>query len=404
MKIIFLLRCNPYYYASASSNRWLTYINSLIASGVTVKLAILDGFHSEKEKKDYSKGEMTNKAKSFYTCKNAHYKSLCRKVTRLTGFFFNRERIIWNHLKRIFREEKPDFIWLSIETLKVLDIKKNTVHPRMILESSEFEDIDRPSSSLRMIKYQKYINRFYSVLPHITLFTLMTKTLCRHYEELTNHKGNIIHIPMTVDLTRFDRSQLKPADILQNLPVPYIAYCGSLSNRKDGIDILIRSFAEFHKHYPKYHLCLAGANHPDVVGQKTIIDSLGLQDYIHYIGILDQSVIPAFLCNASILALARPKSHQAEGGFPTKLGEYLATGNPVCVTKTGEIADYLRDGESAFLAEPDSVESFTDALCRVASDFKTAESVGKNGRKVAEESFNMEVHIQRLIETLQAIA
>ena len=224
----------------------------------------------------------------------------------------------------------------------------------------------------------------------------MTKTLCRHYYALTHNKGKIIHIPMTVDLSRFDQSQLKHAAISE-LPSSYIAYCGSLSNKKDGIDILIKSFSAFHKHFPQYHLCLAGANHPDVEGQNQLIDSLGVRDFVHYLGVIHQSDIPSFLCNASILALARPKSHQAEGGFPTKLGEYLATGNPVCVTKTGEIADYLQDGINAFLAEPDDIKSFTDALCRVASDMNNAEDVGKKGRNVAETEFNMNIHIKRLL-------
>ena len=51
--------------------------------------------------------------------------------------------------------------------------------------------------------------------------------------------------------------------------------------------------------------------------------------------------------------MARPDSRQARGGFPTKLGEYLATGKPVCVTKVGEITVYLEDNVSAFLAEPE---------------------------------------------------
>ncbi len=59
-----------------------------------------------------------------------------------------------------------------------------------------------------------------------------------------------------------------------------------------------------------------------------------------------------------------PDSKQAQGGFPTKLGEYLATGNPVCATTVGEIPDYLVDGESVYFAVPGSVDSFADAMLR----------------------------------------
>ena len=56
------------------------------------------------------------------------------------------------------------------------------------------------------------------------------------------------------------------------------------------------------------------------------------------------------------MALARPTNKQAEGGFPTKLGEYLATGNTVVVTNVGEIGEFLHDKVNAFVSDPDSPE------------------------------------------------
>ena len=100
--------------------------------------------------------------------------------------------------------------------------------------------------------------------------------------------------------------------------------------------------------------------------------------------------------NANVLALARPDSHQAQGGFPTKLGEYLATGKPVCVTSVGEISDYLKDNISAFIAEPGNVDSFIDALNRVLCNAKHAEYVGLNGKIVAEKEFSIDIQSKRL--------
>ena len=101
------------------------------------------------------------------------------------------------------------------------------------------------------------------------------------------------------------------------------------------------------------------------------------------------------------MALSRPDSHQAQGGFPTKLGEYLATGNPVCVTSVGEIPDYLKDNLSAFMARPGDVDSFADALDRAVCDETNAKKVGVNGRKVAEECFNDEIQAKKLSEFLK---
>lgn len=401
--ILFLLPDNPYYYSAAVSNRWLTYIKSFLTLGVSVKLVILDGFLSIEEKNDFRNNKDKN-PNIIYISTCRQYNGCLRKLFHIAKYLYLFDVMRTIKIKRLLKKEKPDFVFFGCfitRELNISAIAKKT-NCKLILEASEFEDISRPNALFRKIEYIIHLKRFYSLLPHITLFTIMTKTLCQHYEELTGQKGNIIHIPMTVDLSRFDKTSIKTAE-LKEMPKPYIAYCGSLSNKKDGLSILIKSFAAFHKHYPQYHLCLAGRDHPDVNGQKELIKSLNVHDNIHYIGMLDQSVIPEFLCNATICVLARPRSHQAEGGFPTKLGEYLASGNPVCVTKTGEIADYLQDGVSAFLAEPDSVDSFTNALCRAASDLNHAEIVGKIGRNVAENNFNMNIHVNRLLNRLETI-
>ena len=141
---------------------------------------------------------------------------------------------------------------------------------------------------------------------------------------------------------------------------------------------------------------IAGFYHPDVEKQKQIIEKYGIQNKVQYVGILSRERIPYFLVNASVLALARPDSHQAQGGFPTKLGEYLSTKNPVCVTNVGEIGHYLKDGESAFLAVPGSVDSFTKALEKAMRDEKLAKKVGLNGYEVAKANFSMDVQSKRL--------
>lgn len=70
--------------------------------------------------------------------------------------------------------------------------------------------------------------------------------------------------------------------------------------------------------------------------------------------------MPQMLKNAEALVLDRPNSLQAQYGFPTKLGEYLLTGNPVVVTKVGDIPLYLKDGVSALLSEDRNPKEFAE--------------------------------------------
>ena len=73
--------------------------------------------------------------------------------------------------------------------------------------------------------------------------------------------------------------------------------------------------------------------------------------------------VPQLLMDSEVLALDRPNSIQAQCGFPTKLGEYLLTGNPVVVTKVGDIPLFLEDGVSALLAEKRNAENLPERCC-----------------------------------------
>lgn len=89
--------------------------------------------------------------------------------------------------------------------------------------------------------------------------------------------------------------------------------------------------------------------------------------------------------------MARPNNRQAKGGFPTKLGEYLATSKPVVLTKVGEIPLFLTDGVNAYLSEPDNAESFAKKLDEALSNQKEARKVGLNGRHLADTVFNYRI-------------
>ncbi len=78
------------------------------------------------------------------------------------------------------------------------------------------------------------------------------------------------------------------------------------------------------------------------------------------------------------------------------MGEYLATANPVIITKVGEITKYLEDGKNSFIAEPDSIEAIEKKLLEIFNDYKKAIKVGKEGRKTVENIFNSEIQGKRI--------
>lgn len=222
---------------------------------------------------------------------------------------------------------------------------------------------------------------------------VISKALKKYYIENGVDESKIEIINMTVDSSRFlNLKKEKTAN-------KYIAYCGTASNNKDGVDKLIKSFALVNKKYKDIKLYIIG-NAPNKLeknGNYQLAEKLGMLDNIVFTGLISSDDIPQMLKNATILALARPNNLQAQHGFPTKLGEYLLSENPVVVTKVGDIPLFLKDKETAILAEPDNIEDFADKLCWVLEHPKESEIIGLNGRNVAMKFFNCKNEIKKII-------
>lgn len=167
---------------------------------------------------------------------------------------------------------------------------------------------------------------------------------------------------------------------------------------KDGIDYLIKAFHKIQEKHKNTKLYLIGdiSDKKQFLSLKSTIENMGLTEKIIFTGKLRRNDMPKYLKNAAALVLSRPTSLLAEGGFPTKLGEYLATGNPVVITKVGDIPRYLKDRENAFLAEPDSVDSFANKLDEVLSDMDFAKIVGEKGKELAYGVFHYKTQAKRI--------
>lgn len=201
-------------------------------------------------------------------------------------------------------------------------------------------------------------------------------------------------VNMTVDPLRFDG--VKRNTNVEN----YIAYCGTASNNKDGVDELLKAFAITSNTHPDVKLYIIGAtpSSTDAAGNLKLISSLGIKEKVVFTGVVSAEDMPQLLKNARVLALARPDSIQAKHGFATKIGEYLLTSNPVVVTNVGDFSVFLRDGISALLCDERNAIMFSSKLNWVLDNPQEAMKIGKKGRQVALENFNCITEGKKIIE------
>ena len=178
----------------------------------------------------------------------------------------------------------------------------------------------------------------------------------------------ILKLPILVDVEEVEKVSGLRSQISSGRP--YVCYAGGMTEAKDGVNTLRKAMDGVDAEL----IMVSGKTHEEAI---------------------------SIMKNADCLVLARPDSLQARAGFPTKLGEYLATGRPVVVTKVGEIPRYLKDGVSAYLAEPGSVESVREKIMEVLRDPARAERIGVAGKEVAKRCFDWHVHAEELQEWLK---
>jgi glycosyltransferase involved in cell wall biosynthesis len=257
-------------------------------------------------------------------------------------------------------------------------------------ENNEYPNIVFSRGIIKLKWYERiYLKWVYKSFDgHI----LINHALNQYSKSLLSKNTPTLIVPIIVEANRFKTYNLKPKK--------YISYSGNLYGEKDGITILIDAFAIISKVHVEYKLRLIGDT-SNLNELKILIDrieKLCISDKVEFTGFVQRDKVPDLLGESAVLCLARPNNIQAQGGFPTKLGEYLGTGRPVVVTDTSDISLYLKDGINAFIAEPGSIQSFADKLLQVLGDYEKASQVGLKGKLLTLKEFNNEYQSARILE------
>jgi glycosyltransferase involved in cell wall biosynthesis len=271
---------------------------------------------------------------------------------------------------------------------------------KLVHERNEHPFVDASGGFLRrldILLYLSIITRFCDGL------VVISHPLRKFFSSRMNHHVPILVIPAIVDTSRFE-----PCANSLTSPIKgkYLAWCGSLWGRKDGVGQLVEAFIGLAKRHREIKLVLIAPidESPEFLEIKRMIEENNTQDRIVMTGQIGSAQIPQYLANASILVLARPSSIQAEHGFPTKLPEYLATGVPVVATIVGDIPRYLTNGLNSFLVAPDDPAALAAKLEHVLMHPEEARKAGAQGMLLTQSEFSHVVQCKRFASFLYAVA
>lgn len=389
MKII-VITSGSYPYGNAATNRHISYLKGLVELGVEVKLLILQRANKQSSLSNKAAGVFEGIEFEYITWKVITDRTLCNKIiVKLVAIYCGIKK-----LKKIIRGSNTHtriivLLTNPFEIYPFLKVGKRNNIP-VFHERTEFPFINK-KGIIEILVLKFYLK---SIIPQFDGIFVITHALIDYFKPYLASQKKILLLPMVVDIKRFTDGSRQ----IKNLG-KYIAYCGSMYTDKDGVPDLIEIFNQFCMSNDEFNLVLIGDNSNTRLFRHiaALIDKSPYKQRIFCLGQIESTKIPYYLNAATMLVLARPDNIQAQGGFPTKLGEYLATGNPVVITDVGEHSLYLKDDISAYLVPPGNKYLFCKRLLDVANDTKHARAVGLEGKKVALEHFDYKVIAQRLL-------
>jgi glycosyltransferase involved in cell wall biosynthesis len=386
---IAILTPNPFPVGNVATNRFTTYAKAVAAAGVFVKVYVLKATEVLGcVNNTYVRGHFQG-VNYEYMSKTTIWDLGANKIIKLWQYV----RGIATALQRIRADKITCVILYTNDPIYILifGLYSKLFSLRIFIDKSEYPVVYRRRWSLYKVLYLKTFKLVDGVI-------VMTNELMSYYMTLISKKSSCFLLPMSVDTTRFSNGTIYTKN-----DVYYAAVFGT--HNRDNILDTIKSFALFRENnpYSEAKLYLIG-DFDNLIAKELIMEYLEchkiIRPFIHFTGNIVASSIPDLLAGATIL-LTTPREY-ASGGFPTKLGEYLATGNPVVATAVGEIPFYLTHMKNCLLSEPGDIKGIARNLQALACDSDLRRDIGRSGQELALTVFNACSYVPAFVKFIES--
>ena len=199
-------------------------------------------------------------------------------------------------------------------------------------------------------------------------------------------------LPVLVDMERFD--------INRNASEKYFFCCSGANLERDGLLDCMAAFLQFHKSHPEYKFKIASSlRFEDPYHQKVkkLMDEN--PQCIEHMGALPSYTIPQLMKDATCLLLTPHKNYETRG-FPTKLGEYLASGTPTICSSIDDLTEVL-EKDTVYMVTPNSPDEIAKKMEYITRNPEEAIKIGNNGKNMMERLYTYQSYSKSLIEFLK---
>lgn len=281
------------------------------------------------------------------------------------------------------RKPKPDLYIIysrNISLILAAALQARKYQVPLVLEICEWPVITPSTNSV--IRLRKWLYCRYALNLASGAIPISTYIQQKINEFSINRKKILpsLLIPILVDCAEFVPKKIPPD--------PFFLLAGA-KGYSDILLMTLRSFALLNK-TSKFKLYFTGIEQKTAEGQQILAEAqqLGIGDAVTLTGYMEWQKYKELLTKATGLLIPLPATEQSIARFPSKLGEYMASGRPIVTTAIGDVSLYLRDQENAYLAEEATPKGISKQLQCILHNPYRASEIGYAGRTTAETKFD----------------
>lgn len=165
---------------------------------------------------------------------------------------------------------------------------------------------------------------------------------------------------------------------------------------KKGLDVALKSFAEFVTEFPEATFTIAGDG-PLLESLKLLAAELGIAANVHFAGFLTEKQLCALYHEShAFLHPSQMTADQNQEGIPNSMLEAMATGLPVLATYHGGIPEAVTDNVTGLLVEERDGDRLLDNMKRLAHEEGLWQRIGQAAAEDVRENFEQTAQIAKL--------
>ncbi len=223
----------------------------------------------------------------------------------------------------------------------------------------------------------------------------ISEVLMSEFRKIAPNKKRL-KLPILCEFEKFDIEVEKPKR-------DFFLFCGALAYL-ETIDYILQAYDLLPLENPvDLHLVLGGGTDDDYQRLLTRMGTMKKGSQVKVFRNVRHAEIPKHYKPAKGLLIPMRPTLQDAARFPHKIGEYVASGNPMISNNFGEVAHYFEDGKTALVAEEYTIEAFAAKMQFVLNHPELAKEIGERGKELGLKAFNHLTYGPQILSFLKAL-